>query len=87
MRMYANRKQWPVDRFTVSVDHEKRHAEDCVDCGPRDKIDVFTRSIEIEGDLDEEARTRILEIADKCPVHRTLEKGSKVETRLVTKLA
>lgn len=87
MRMYANRKQWPVDRFTVSVDHEKRHAEDCVDCGPRDKIDVFTRSIEIEGDLDDEARARILEIADKCPVHRTLEKGSKVETRLVTKLA
>ncbi|MEL6857543.1 MAG: alpha/beta fold hydrolase, partial [Pseudomonadota bacterium] len=83
MRMYANRKNWPVDRLTVSVDHERRHAEDCVDCSPRDKIDVFTRSIEIDGDLNDEDRTRILEIADKCPVHRTLEKGSKVETRLV----
>lgn len=87
MRMYANRKNWPVDRLTVSVDHERRHAEDCVDCSPRDKIDVFTRSIEIDGDLNDEDRTRILEIADKCPVHRTLEKGSKVETRLVTKPA
>lgn len=87
MRMYANRKKWPIDRLSVSLDHEKRHADDCVDCGPSDKIDVFTRYIEIEGDLDDEQRARMLEIADKCPVHRTLENGAKVETHLVTKPA
>lgn len=83
MRMYANRKKWPVERLSVAVDHEKRHAEDCVDCGPGDKIDVFTRSIEISGHLDDEQRARMLEIADRCPVHRTLENGAKVETRYV----
>ena len=87
MRMYANRKNWPVDRITVRLEHEKKHAEDCIDCGPRDRIDVFTRYIEIEGNLDEEQRERMLEIADKCPVHRTLENGAKVETHLVTKPA
>ena len=87
MRMYANRKKWPVDRITVRLEHEKKHAEDCIDCGPRDRIDVFTRYIEIEGNLDEEQRERMLEIADKCPVHRTLENGAKVETHLVTKPA
>lgn len=87
MRMYANRKKWPIDRLSVSLDHEKRHADDCVDCGPGDRIDVFTRYIEIEGDLDEDQRARMLEIADKCPVHRTLENGAKVETHLVTKPA
>lgn len=87
LRMYANRKKWPVERISVSIDRDKRHAEDCVDCGPRDKIDVFTRSIAIEGDLDDAQRARLLEIADRCPVHRTLEKGAKVETHLATKPA
>ena len=87
LRMYANRKKWPVDRISVSIDRDKRHAEDCVDCGPRDKIDVFTRSIAIEGDLDDVQRARLLEIADRCPVHRTLENGAKVETHLATKPA
>lgn len=87
MRMYANRKNWPVDQIHVSVDHEKRHADDCVDCGPRDRIDVFTRYIQVDGTLDEEQRARMLEIADRCPVHRTLESGAKVETHLVTKPA
>lgn len=87
MRMYANRKKWPVDRISISIDRTKKHAEDCVDCGPGDKIDVFTRYIEIEGHLDDEQRARMLEIADRCPVHRTLEKGAKVETHLATKPA
>ena len=87
LRMYANRKKWPVTRISVNLDHEKRHAEDCVDCGPNDRIDVFTRYIDIEGDLDEDQRARLLEIADRCPVHRTLEHGAKVETHLVTKPA
>lgn len=87
LRMYANRKKWPVERVTIRLEHDKRHADDCVDCGPGDRIDVFTRYIEIEGDLDEEQRARMLEIADRCPVHRTLENGAKVETHLVTKPA
>ena len=87
MRMYANRKKWPVDRVSVSIDHAKRHADDCVDCGPADRIDVFTRYIEVEGNLDDEQRSRMLEIADRCPVHRSLENGAKVETHLVTKPA
>ena len=87
MRMYAIRKKLPVDRLSVRLEHEKKHAEDCADCGPSDRIDVFTRYIEIEGNLDEDQRARMLEIADKCPVHRTLENGAKVETHLVTKPA
>lgn len=87
LRMYANRKGWPLKRVTVGVDHEKRHDEDCVDCGPNDRIDVFTRSIQFEGDLEEEKIQRLLEIADHCPVHRTLEHGAKVTTVLATKPA
>lgn len=84
LRMYANRKGWPLERVTVGLDHAKRHADDCVDCGPKDRIDVFTRYIQIDGDLDDEQRQRLLEIADRCPVHRTLEHGAKVETYLAT---
>ena len=80
LRMYANRKKWPLDRVTVRLDHEKRHAEDCTDCEPGDKIDVFTRGILIEGDLDETQRARLIEIADRCPVHRTLEAEAVVKT-------
>ncbi|MCR9270294.1 MAG: bifunctional alpha/beta hydrolase/OsmC family protein [Hyphomonadaceae bacterium] len=87
LRMYANHKKWPLQRVSVRLDHEKRHAEDCVDCGPNDRIDVFTRYIDIEGELDDAQRARLLEIADRCPVHRTLEHGAKVETHLVTKPA
>lgn len=87
LRMYANRKGWPLSRVTIGLDQAKKHHEDCTDCGPSDKIDVFTRSIHLEGDLDDEQRQRLLEIADRCPVHRTLEKGAKVETVLATKPA
>ena len=87
LRMYANRKSWPLTRVTIGLDHAKKHHDDCLDCGPKDRIDVFTRSIQIEGDLDDEQRQRLLEIADRCPVHRTLEHGAKVETRLATNLA
>ena len=82
LRMYADRKTWPLDRVTVRVDHNKVHAEDCVDCGPNDKIDVFTRQIDVEGALDEAQVSRLLEIADKCPVHRTLEAPARIESTI-----
>ena len=73
LRMYANHKELPLDRVSVSVRHDKVHAADCAACEEREgKIDRFERKITIEGDLDEATRERLLEIADKCPVHRTL---------------
>lgn len=82
LRMYADRKGWPLERVTVKLSHEKTHRKDCVDCGPQDRIDTFVRDISIEGDLDGSQRERLLEIADKCPVHRTLESDVNIETRL-----
>ncbi|MEQ9316373.1 MAG: OsmC family protein, partial [Henriciella sp.] len=82
LRMYADRKGWPLDRVSVRLNHAKVHAEDCVECGPRDKIDQFTREIELEGMLDEAQVVRLLEIADKCPVHRTLESDVEVKTEI-----
>lgn len=83
VRMYANRKKWPLERVVVRLQHEKVHAEDCADCETKDgKIDHIDRVVELTGDLDAEQRGKLLEIADKCPVHRTLENEVKVATRL-----
>ncbi|QMU58108.1 MAG: alpha/beta fold hydrolase [Boseongicola sp.] len=83
IRMYARRKKWPLTHVFVDVSHDKLHAQDA---GTTDsaKIDGFRREIHLEGDLDEDQRARLLEIADKCPVHKTLELGAKVETVLKT---
>ncbi|MGD8789368.1 MAG: bifunctional alpha/beta hydrolase/OsmC family protein [Burkholderiales bacterium] len=84
MRMYANHKNWPVGRMSVRVHHEKIHAKDCAECEKKEgKVDRMEREIEIEGDLSNEQRQRLLEIADKCPVHRTLHAQVVVKTRLV----
>ena len=83
IRMYARRKGWPLAHVSVDVTHDKVHAQDAASPG-EDKIDHFTRVIHLEGDLDAEQRARLLEIADRCPVHRTLERRSHIETRLVT---
>ena len=83
IRMYARRKKWPLTHVRVDVSHDKVHAQDCEDCEKGAKIDVFKREITLEGDLDADQRTRLLEIADKCPVHRTLESASHIETHLV----
>lgn len=81
IRMYARRKGWPLDHVWVDVCHNKVHAQDA---GTRsgERIDSFKRVIHLTGALDAEQRARLLEIADKCPVHRTLEKSSEVITEL-----
>ncbi|MEO1331095.1 MAG: OsmC family protein, partial [Pseudomonadota bacterium] len=83
---YARRKQIPLAHVAVDVLHDKVHAEDCADCEskPR-KIDAFRREIQLEGELTEEQQRNLLEIADKCPVHRTLEGEARIETRLAPK--
>ncbi|WP_420411249.1 alpha/beta fold hydrolase [Roseibium sp.] len=88
LRMYADRKGLDVDRIGTKVLHGKVHAADCEDCSDEVKakggrIDRFERLITLEGDLDAATRVRMLEIADKCPVHRTLEAGAAVVTREV----
>ena len=81
--MYARRKEWPLERVTVELRHDRVHAEDCADCESKDgKVDRMRRVVTLEGDLDDAQRARLLEIADRCPVHRTLENEIFVETRL-----
>ncbi len=81
IRMYARRKGWPLTGIRVDVTHDKVHAQDAETRGV-EKIDTFRREITLMGDLDEEQRAKLLEIADKCPVHRTLEQSSHIETVL-----
>jgi len=81
LRMYADLKKLPLEQVTVRLTHDKIHAEDCADCATNGgKVDWITRSIAMKGDLDEDQRARLLEIADKCPVHRTLHGEIRVET-------
>ena len=79
IRMYARRKAWPLDGVSVDVDHGKCHSADAKDGG---KIDCFTRTIHLTGALDAAQKERLLEIADKCPVHQTLERENTIITRL-----
>lgn len=83
IRMYARRKGWPLDEISVDICHDKVHAQNA-ETGSGDKIDTWRRKIRLTGDLSAEQRQRLLEIADKCPVHRTLERSSSVVTELVT---
>lgn len=82
VRMYARRKRWPLTSVRVDVTHDKVHAQDA-ETGAAQKIDTFYRKIYFEGDLDDAQRARLLEIADKCPVHKTLLHSSRIETTLV----
>jgi len=81
IRMYARRKKWPLASVRVDVTHDKVHAQDA-ETGATQKIDTFFREIHLEGDLDAAQRARLLEIADKCPVHKTLLHSSRIETTL-----
>ena len=88
LRMYAERKQLPLDKVTVEVSHDKVHATDAAtdtadgSMPKGGKIDRFTRVLHLAGDLDDEQRASLLRIADRCPVHRTLEQASQIVTEL-----
>jgi len=84
LRMYAEHKQRPLKRVSVRLTHKKIHAQDCSDCESREgKVDEITREIRLEGDLTDAQRQRLLEIANRCPVHRTLTSEIKVRSLLV----
>src|SRR5690606_23390413 len=84
IRMYAERKQLPLKRVKVRLGHQKIHADDCSDCETREgKVDEITREIFLEGDLSDEQQQKLLEIANRCPVHRTLTSEIKVRSKLV----
>lgn len=84
MRMYANHKGLPLDQVEVVLHHAKIYAEDCADCETDSgKVDEITRDIRLSGDLTDAQRTRLMEIADKCPVHRTLHGEVKVRSHLI----
>jgi len=82
--LYARRKQWPLEAVTVTLRHSKIHAADCESCETTEgRLDRIERDLELAGPLSEEQRARLLEIANKCPVHRTLTSEVDIRTRLV----
>ena len=83
IRMYADLKGFPLECATVELRHDKIHAADCTECETREgKIDRIERLIRLEGPLSEEQRAKLLEISNKCPVHRTLHSEVTIPTRL-----
>ena len=83
IRMYADRKKIPLKRVLVVLSHQKIHAQDCADCESKEgKIDEIVREISLEGELTGEQRQALLDIANRCPVHRTLTSEIVVRSRL-----
>src|SRR5207249_9837012 len=79
--LYARRKGWPLRGVTVRLRHSRIHAEDCAECETkRALLDRIEREITVAGELTKEQRTKVLEIADKCPVHRPLTSESNIRT-------
>ena len=84
LRMYAERKGWDLRRVEVNLSHDRIHAQDCSDCETDNGMVTEIKSeIRMDGDLDEEQRKRLLEIAGRCPVHRTLSSEIKIRTSTV----
>ena len=85
MRLYAERKGISADRFSIRLSHRRIHAEDCADCDTKDgNIDEITRDITIAGDMTGAERARLMEIADRCPVHQTLTHEIKIRSSLAS---
>ncbi len=85
VHLYARRKQWPVETVTISLNHRKIAAEQCEDCTTQGKakVDIIECEISFEGELDDAQIKRLAEIADRCPVHRTLTSETKIRTSVV----
>ncbi len=83
LRMYADRKEWPLEHVSVELEHARIHADDCADCETQEgHLDRIGRTIHLVGDLDADQRERLHQIADRCPVHRTLHGEVLVETTM-----
>lgn len=83
LRMYARQKKWPLQKVRVVLKHDKIHANDCATCETKEgTVDRIERWIELDGPLGDDQRKRLLEIADRCPVHRTLNSEIVITTRL-----
>ena len=81
--LYARHKQWPLRSVSVRLEHAKIHAADCADCETREgKLDQISLELIVTGVLSDEQRARLLEIAGKCPVHRTLTSEISIRSRL-----
>jgi putative redox protein len=82
VELYARRKGWPLEEVRVALDHAKIHARDCADCesDPAARVDIIELTLDFAGDLSAEQRARLLEIAGRCPVHRTLTGEIKIRT-------
>ncbi len=85
VHLYARRKQWPVETVTIRLDHQKVPASECEECQSPDntKVDIITCEISFEGNLDEAQIKRLAEIADRCPVHRTLTSETVIRTTVI----
>ncbi len=84
LEMYARRKGWPLEEVTVSLRHSKIHVSDCAECETRNvMLDRIERDIYVAGSLTPEQRSKLLEIANKCPVHRTLTSEVVIKTRAI----
>jgi len=82
--LYARRKRWPLDEVVVRLRHSRVHAEDCADCETKaGMLDVIEREISLSGKLSDEQRAQLRDIADRCPVHRTLTSEIKIRTQLI----
>ena len=81
--LYARRKEWPLEEITVRLRHRKIHASDCAECETKEgMLDRIEREIELAGPLSQEQRDRLLEIAERCPVHRTLTSEIQIRSQL-----
>ena len=84
LRMYANLKKIPLQDVTVELKHDRQHSADCADCEDQtSKIEVLQKYVTLEGELSEQQRQRLLQIADRCPVHQTLHGNLEIQTELI----